>query len=59
FFWNPRIRISGWSELTLNAEGLISAHIDYWHCSRFDVLKQHFIQASSQTSGQTSNEGKK
>jgi hypothetical protein len=40
--WQPRIAISGWSELTLNADGLIASHIDYWHCSRWDVLKQHF-----------------
>lgn len=41
--WKPHISISGWSELTLNAEGLIAAHIDYWHCSRLDVLKQHLF----------------
>ncbi|MEB3232474.1 MAG: DUF2358 domain-containing protein [Leptolyngbyaceae bacterium] len=40
--WQPRIRISGWSELQLNDGGLIISHIDYWHCSRLDVLKQHF-----------------
>jgi len=40
--WQPRITISGWSELTVNADGLITAHIDYWHCSKVDVLKQHF-----------------
>ncbi|PSB19778.1 hypothetical protein C7B76_06870 [filamentous cyanobacterium CCP2] len=40
--WNPRIRIPGWSELKLNDRGLIVSHIDYWHCSRLDVLKQHF-----------------
>ncbi len=40
--WQPRIVISGWSELTLNDQGLIASHIDYWHCSRLDVLKQHF-----------------
>ncbi|MBE9031670.1 DUF2358 domain-containing protein [filamentous cyanobacterium LEGE 11480] len=39
--WQPRIRISGWSELQLDAAGLICAHIDYWHCSKLDVLKQH------------------
>lgn len=39
--WKPRITISGWSELALNGEGLIISHIDYWHCSRLDVLKQH------------------
>ncbi|AFY32028.1 DUF2358 domain-containing protein [Calothrix sp. PCC 7507] len=41
--WKPRISISGWSELRLNALGLIVSHIDYWHCSRFDVLKQHLF----------------
>ena len=39
--WNPRIRISGWSELDLNDQGLIMSHVDYWHCSRVDVFKQH------------------
>ena len=38
--WQPRLAITGWSELTLNDEGLISQHIDYWHCSRLDVVKQ-------------------
>ncbi|MBE9033207.1 hypothetical protein IQ266_26070 [filamentous cyanobacterium LEGE 11480] len=41
--WPPRIRISGWSELQLDAAGLICAHIDYWHCSKLDVLKQHLL----------------
>jgi len=40
--WKPNIQITGWSELTLNEAGLIASHIDYWHCSRLDVLKQHF-----------------
>lgn len=39
--WKPRITISGWSELQLNHEGAIVSHIDYWNCSRLDVLKQH------------------
>jgi len=39
--WQPRIHIDGWSELTLNSEDQITSHIDYWHCSRLDVLKQH------------------
>lgn len=39
--WRPFIAIPGWSELTLNEAGMITAHIDYWHCSRMDVLKQH------------------
>ena len=38
--WQPRIAIPGWSELKLNTDGLISSHIDYWDCSRLDVLKQ-------------------
>jgi Uncharacterized conserved protein (DUF2358) len=38
--WQPRLAISGWSELTINQDGLISQHIDYWHCSRLDVVKQ-------------------
>lgn len=43
--WKPRISISGWSELKLNSDGLIVSHIDYWNCSRLDVLKQHlFVQ---------------
>ncbi|MBC7972457.1 MAG: DUF2358 domain-containing protein [Verrucomicrobia bacterium] len=41
--WQPRITIPGWSELTLNAQGLIASHIDDWRCSRLDVLKQHFL----------------
>ncbi|MBD2384774.1 DUF2358 domain-containing protein [Cylindrospermum sp. FACHB-282] len=41
--WKPRISISGWSELGLNSEGFIASHIDYWHCSRLDVLKQHLF----------------
>ena len=45
--WKPKIAISGWSELSLNEDGLIASHIDYWHISRFDVLKQHFFPANS------------
>lgn len=41
--WKPPITISGWSELTLNADNLIISHIDYWYCSRLDVVKQHFF----------------
>lgn len=40
--WKPRITIAGWSELQLNDNELIISHVDYWHCSRWDVLKQHF-----------------
>jgi hypothetical protein len=40
--WQPRITIPGWSELELNAEERVVSHVDYWHCSRWQVLKQHF-----------------
>ena len=43
--WKPRIHIPGWSELQLNDQNLIISHIDYWHCSRLDVVKQHFGKA--------------
>jgi hypothetical protein len=39
--WKPRIAVPGWSELKVNSDGLINSHIDYWKCSRLDVLKQH------------------
>ncbi|BBC25738.1 DUF2358 domain-containing protein [Pseudanabaena sp. ABRG5-3] len=51
--WKPRISVTGWSDLTVdkfagdlgNGESdreLIISHIDYWECSKFDVIKQHF-----------------
>ena len=40
--WQPTMSISGRSELTLNEVGLIRSHVDYWDCSRLDVLKQLF-----------------
>ncbi len=40
--WQPRISIPGWSELKFNGEEKIISHIDYWHCSRWEVIKQHF-----------------
>ncbi len=43
--WKPRIIISGWSELRLNSQDMIVSHIDYWNCSRLDVLKQHLFPA--------------
>ena len=41
--WKPPIAIPGWSELQLDSDNLIVSHIDYWDCSRWDVLKQHFV----------------
>ena len=40
--WQPPMAISGRSELTLNNTGLIESHVDYWNCSRLDVLRQLF-----------------
>ena len=40
--WKPHIRIPGWSEITLNDTGQIITHLDFWHCSKFEVLRQHF-----------------
>ncbi|MGC1524708.1 MAG: DUF2358 domain-containing protein [Phormidesmis sp.] len=40
--WSPRLSIPGRSELGLNAKRLIESHIDYWNCSRLDVLMQVF-----------------
>jgi len=45
--WKPRIAIPGWSELKLNSDGLITSHIDYWRCSRLDVVKQHLFPWNS------------
>ena len=41
--WKPQISVSGWSQLNLNSDNLIISHIDYWHCSRLDVIKQHLF----------------
>ncbi len=40
--WQPRLMIPGRSELKISSDELIIAHIDYWHISRFDALKQVF-----------------
>jgi hypothetical protein len=45
--WKPHISIPGWSELRLNSDSLIISHIDYWNCSRLDVLKQHLFPLKS------------
>lgn len=39
--WEPRISISGRSELILNPDNRIISHIDYWDCSRWNVIQQH------------------
>jgi hypothetical protein len=41
--WKPRVSIPGRSELTLNENNLIISHIDYWHCSPWEVIRQHLV----------------
>lgn len=48
--WRPSIAIPGRSELQLNSDGLIVSHIDYWNCSRLDVLKQHLFPTRQRSS---------
>ena len=40
--WQPQISIPGWTEYRLNNAGQIVSHIDYWKCSRWNVLTQVF-----------------
>jgi Uncharacterized conserved protein (DUF2358) len=40
--WEPKMAISGRSELMLNEAGLICSHVDDWDCTRLDVLRQLF-----------------
>jgi hypothetical protein len=40
--WKPRLSIPGRSELKVNEHHVITSHIDFWHCSRLDVIKQNF-----------------
>lgn len=44
--WKPQIQISGHSELKLNGDRKIYSHIDYWDCSPWQVLAQHFASRS-------------
>ena len=47
--WKPRLAIPGKSELKLNEEFIVS-HIDIWHISRLNVLKQNFFPSRKNTS---------
>ncbi|MDX1976394.1 MAG: DUF2358 domain-containing protein [Pseudanabaenaceae cyanobacterium bins.68] len=40
--WQPRVSVSGRSELEFDQAQLITAHRDFWDCSRWDLIKQHF-----------------
>lgn len=57
--WKPQIAIPGWSELTIDDRGLITSHIDYWRCSRLDVLKQHFRFSNGVTTASTPPDSEK
>lgn len=39
--WQPFISVSGRSELKIT-NNLIIGHYDYWDCSLWDMIKQHF-----------------
>ena len=41
--WQPHISVSGRSELKLDENDLIISHIDYWNCSVWNVIRQHFF----------------
>jgi len=40
--WQPAMAIPGWTDYRLNEDGKIISHVDYWHCSRWQVLGQVF-----------------
>lgn len=40
--WSARLHIPGRTELQLSEQGLIESHVDYWNCSRLNVLRQVF-----------------
>ncbi len=39
--WRPRVVVTGRSELAVNGQGQISSQVDFWDCSRWDLLRQH------------------
>ncbi|ANV86577.1 DUF2358 domain-containing protein [Picosynechococcus sp. PCC 7117] len=45
--WQPRLRISGYSLLEVNADNLIVSHIDYWQKPPLKVLLQVFQSPTS------------
>ena len=44
--WHPRLRVDGWTEIQLDDQGLIISHIDYWKCTRLDLIKQVFLRSA-------------
>ena len=49
--WKPRLAIPGRSELKVNRDELIISHIDYWHISRFELLKQNIFPRNREING--------
>lgn len=45
--WSARLHIPGRTELWLSSEGRIESHVDYWSCSRLEVLMQVFKTENS------------
>ncbi len=39
--WQPSVAVTGRSELKIQ-DNLIVGHYDYWDCSVWDLIKQHF-----------------
>ncbi len=39
--WQPHVSVTGRSELKIK-DNLIIGHYDYWDCSVWDLIKQHF-----------------
>ena len=40
--WKPRLSIPGWTDLEVSDDNLIVSHIDRWHVSPWNVLRQNF-----------------
>ena len=40
--WKPRLAIPGWSDLEVGKDNTIVSHIDRWHISPWNVLRQNF-----------------
>uniref|UniRef100_A0ACD5GR71 DUF2358 domain-containing protein n=1 Tax=Desertifilum tharense IPPAS B-1220 TaxID=1781255 RepID=A0ACD5GR71_9CYAN len=41
---NPASPFPYRTELKLSDSDTITSHVDYWNCSRLDVVKQHFVK---------------
>ncbi len=47
--WKPRLSIPGWSELEVSDKNLIASHVDYWHISPWNVLRQNFTSSRNKS----------